>query len=234
MDALSELLDAFSVLKPGAVLQAASHPTVDSVFEWVAALYEAALTSAAAPVLLSSVLGNVADVLVEVVLEMVALEVEVVAVQVGIVAVHLLAVSLDLLLAVVQLEVAALSLEIGAVDVVVSGVELEDLVVNLEMVVVDLVGVVTVESEVAAVSDLPTSLEEDAIVNGPTVVFEMISALSSLSDESGDFEALIWASFDSVGTLVALEVVSVIDVVTEDDCASESSESSVSIFTTSC
>lgn len=69
------------------------------------------------------------------------------------------------------------------------------------------------------------------IFSGPTFVFETISALPSMrlvkgfAEWPGEFDALIWASFDSGGAWVVLEGVSVIvdiNVVTE-----ESPESSI-------
>lgn len=147
-----------SILEAGAVLQVASGTTVDPVLEAVAASYEAAATCIdAAPVLLSSGLDNLADFVVGIVLETVALEVEVYPVR----------------------------LEMSAVNLVVSSVEMEDLAAHLETAVMDLVGAVTVESEVAAVGDVPNILEVVAIFNGPTVVFGMISALESFPVGSG-------------------------------------------------
>lgn len=212
------------MLKPAAVLAEASDTAVDLVLEGAAALHEAVPTLVAGLVLLSSVLDAVTDV-VEVVLAMASIDVEVVAVLMEMVAVHLEAVFFDLVSAVMKLEVAAFSLEMGAVDLVAAGVELEDLVVHLE-------------SEDAAVSDLPTTLEVVAILIGPTVVFEIISALPSLllervfGDGPSDFEALIWTSFESDGPLVVLEGVSVItdmDVVTEVNI---DSPESISMFIT--
>lgn len=98
----TDFFETFSILETGAVLQAASGNTVDSMLEAVAALYEVSGTLAAAPVL-SGGLDNVADFVVEVVLEMVALGVEEDAVHLEVVAVHSLAVCLNLLVAVVQL-----------------------------------------------------------------------------------------------------------------------------------
>lgn len=75
---------------------------------------------------------------------------------------------------------AAESLEMGAVDLVVSGVELEDLTGSLEMAVMVMVELATAESRFAVVGDGPLNLEVVDFCNGPTVVFEVNSVLTSL------------------------------------------------------
>lgn len=130
-------------MEAGAVFQAASCTTMDSLLEAVAALYEVlAVILAAAPVIFSRGLGNVADLVVDISLEMDAVEVVLVAAGSEVVAVEMEGVALR------PLAVSPMvDMELAAVDL--AGMEV--------------FGVVSLKHEVGAVLHVPSFWEMAAI-----------------------------------------------------------------------
>lgn len=167
-------------------------------------------------------------------LEVGPITLEVVAGNLEMAAVHLMEV-FPKLGVVIQLEVEA-----AAVKLVASGLELEVLDFNFETAAIDLAEVITVESEVSAVSHVSTTLDVEVLFNGPVVsVLELVpvelGSVPLLERCSLVDSVTLTSSFDSEEYSVDLETFSVItDMVADTDsgCAMRSSELSLSITIT--